>query len=857
MKNLGRYRARVVFTLGRIMVQFEQAGNGEGLENRVFTCIVLYSELAEQSGLIDCPRRDRITAAWVENPIVAEDLVRFDEFELDPRVYQLRRSGRTLKLERIPMEVLFLLMERRGQVVTREEIIEKLWGKDVFLDTDNAINTAIRKIRQVLKDDPEQPRFIQTVTGRGYRFIGQTSEVVVPPAQAPAQLQPASSSRATTGAPTGIGKRWKVIVAAIVAVLALSVGGYFYLHRTPKLTDKDTIVVADFNNTTGDSVFDGTLRQGLAVQLEQSPFLSLISEEGTQQVLRLMGKPADTRLTPEIAREICVRTASAAVLDGSIASLGSQYVLGLRAEDCRTGDVLAEEQVQAARKEDVLNALGQIASKFRTRVGESLITVKKHDTPLAQATTPSLEALKAYSAGWKASFSTGSAAAIPFLKRAIEIDPNFASAYAALGRMYGDIGESVLSAMNTSKAYELRDRASDQEKFFITLSYDLQVTGNLEKGQQTCALWVQAYPRAWEPHGLLSGDIYVARGKREESVEEGKIALGIDPDFSIGYANLAASYMALEHMDEAENTLRRASERKLEIPDFFVLRYVIAFLKGDKVGMEDEVALAREQRGTDDWMSNSEGFVLAYSGHLEAARKMSRLAADLARQTERRDTEALYEADAAVREALFENVSAARQRAVHALELSMSRDVAYGVGVALALSGDSSRSQGVTEDLSRRLPEDTRVQFTYAPTLRALLALRHGQPSKAVELLQTTIPYELGSPTTGGSEFLLGAGSLYTVYVRGLAYLAAHQGAEAAGEFQKILDHRGIVISDPIGALAHLQLGRAYALSGDNSKAKSAYQDFLTLWKDADPDIPILRQAQAEYANLTKALPRS
>jgi tetratricopeptide (TPR) repeat protein len=277
---------------------------------------------------------------------------------------------------------------------------------------------------------------------------------------------------------------------------------------------------------------------------------------------------------------------------------------------------------------------------------------------------------------------------------------------------------------------------------------------------------------------------------------------------------------------------------------------VIAFLKGDKVGMGRVAALARERRGADDWMSNSEGFVLAYSGHLEAARKMSQLAADLARKTERRETEALYEADAAVREALFGNVSTARQRAAEALELSKSRDVVYGVGFALALSGDSSRSEALTEDLLRRFPEDTRVQFTYAPTLRALLALNRSQPSKAVELLQTAIPYECGSPTEGGSEYLLGAGNLYPAYVRGLAYLAAHQGADAAGEFQKILDHRGIVVTDPIGALAHLQLGRAYALSGDKTKAKSAYQEFLTLWKDADPDIPILKQAQAEYANL-------
>ena len=781
---------------------------------------------------------------------MAADLVRFEDFELDLRAYQLRRSGRTLKLERIPMEVLFLLVERRSQLVTREEIIEKLWGKNVFLDTDNAINTAIRKIRQILKDDSEQPRFVQTVTGRGYRFIGQISEVAVPSAKAPTKEQPASSSPATTGPPAGTGMRWKLIVPAIVALLALSFGGYFYLHRAPKLTDKDTIVLADFSNTTGDSVFDGTLRQGMAVQLEQSPFLSLISDERIQQMLKLMAKPADARLTPEVSREICERTASAAVLDGSIASLGSQYVLTLLAKDCRTGDVLDEEQVQAARKEDVLNALSQIASRFRTRVGESLSTVKSHDTPLAEATTPSLEALKAYSAGWQASFSSGSATAVPFLKRAIEIDPNFASAYAALGRMYGDIGESTLSAKNTSKAYELRDRASDQEKFFISVNYELQVTGNREKAQQSCDLWVQAYPRAWLPHALLSGGIYPQLGKYEKSVEEAKTALGIDPDFSIGYSILTASYLALERTAEAENTLQQAFQRKLEIPDFHVQRFVIAFLRDDKTGMEREAAQSREKPGVDDWMSNTEGFVSAYSGHLEGARKMSRRAADLARKADRRETEALYQADAAVREALFGNVSIARQRAVDALELSKGRDVEYVAGFALVLAGDSSRSQALTEDLSRRLPGDTIVQFTYVPTLRALLALNHSQPSRAVELLQTAIPYEGGSPIEGGSEFLLGAGNLYPAYVRGLAYLAAHQGAEAAAQFQKILDHRGLVICDPVGAVAHLQLGRSYALSGDGTKAKSAYQDFLTLWNDADLDIPIFKQAKAEYAKL-------
>ena len=779
---------------------------------------------------------------------MAADVVKFGDFELDLRAYQVRRSGRSLKLERIPMEVLFLLVERRGQLVTREEIIEKLWGKNVFLDTDNAINTAIRKIRQLLKDDPEQPRFVQTVTGRGYRFIAQVAEVGAPKmVEAMAvQEKPVPSA----GVPGGIGKRWWLIVPAIVVVLALSVGGYFYFRRARKLTDKDTIVLAYFGNTTGDPVFDDTLRQGLTLQLEQSPFLSLISDERIEQMLKLMAKPADARLTPEIAREICERTASAAVLDGSIASLGSQYVLTLRVKDCRSGDILDEEQVQAARKEDVLSALSQIASRFRTRVGESLSTVKSHDIPLAEATTPSLDALKAYSVGWQVSFSSGSAASLPFFQRAIEIDSNFASAYATIGRMYGDIGESALSAENTSKAYQLRDRASDQEKFFISLNYDLQVTGNLEKAQQTCELWMQTYPRAWFPHALLAGGIYPSIGKREESVEEAKIALGIDPDFSIGYSLLADGYLAVERTAEAEKTLQRASERKLDIPDFYVQRYVIAFLKDDRAGMEREAALPREKPGVDDWMSNAEAFVSAYFGHLEEARKMSQRAADFARKAERRDTEALYEADAAMREALFGNALAARQRAGDAVELSKSRDVEYGAAFALALSGDSSRSQKLAEDLSRRFPEDTIVRFTYVPTIRALVALNHSQPSKAIELLQTAISYEGGTPIEGGSEFLLGAGSFYPAYVRGLAYLASHHGTEAAAEFEKILDHRGVVLCDPIGALAYVQVARTYALSGDKTKAKSAFQDFFTMWKEADPDIPIFKQVKAEYTKV-------
>jgi tetratricopeptide (TPR) repeat protein len=654
-----------------------------------------------------------------------------------------------------------------------------------------------------------------------------------------------ASSKA--GVESGIGKRWKAIVPAAVAALALSVAGYFYFPRAAKLTDKDTIILADFTNTTGDPVFDGTLRQGMAVQLEQSPFLSLVSEERIQQTLRLMGQSADARLTPEIAREVCERTASAAVLDGSIASLGSQYVLGMRAKNCRNGDVLDEEQVQAARKEDVLNALTQIASKFRKRVGESLTTVKEHDTPLAEATTPSLEALKAYSMGWKVVASHDTAAAVPFFKHAVEIDPKFAIAYASLGLMYGSMGETEVGTENTRKAYELRDRASDKEKFFITAYYDGRATGNQEKAQQTCEAWAQAYPREFTPHAFLAGFIYPVLGEYEKAAEEAQKTIELAPDFGIGYAHLGYNSLNLSRLGDAENAARRASERKVEIPLLALLRYDVAFLKGDNGGRQREVAAARGKSGAEELISDHEAFALAYTGHLQEARKMSRRATDLAQQAAHRERAASFETRVALWEAFYGNAPTAKPAAMAALALAKNREVQYGAALALAIAGDSSQAQALTNDLERSFPEDTSVKFNYLPSVRAFVALNHGDPAKAIELLQVAVPYELGQPRSSQTGFF---GALYPIYARGQAYLVARQGAEAAREFQKILDHPGTMVGDPISVLAHLQVGRAYAAQGDTAKAKAAYQDFLTLWKDADPDIPILKEAKAEYAKL-------
>ena len=566
-----------------------------------------------------------------------------------------------------------------------------------------------------------------------------------------------------------------VMYGATAATVVLIAGGFFLWQQrghARQLTDKDTIVLADFENKTGDSVFDDTLRQGLAAQLEQSPYLSLISDERIQATLRLMGQPGDARLIPKLAEEICERTASAAVLEGSIASLGSQYVVGLRAKNCRNGDILHQEQVQAARKEDVLNVLSQIASNFRTRVGESLATVAKHDTPLAEAMTPSLEALKAYSKGWKVASSMGNKAAIPFFQRAVDIDPQFALAYARLGHAQATgTGASDLAAANIGTAYKLRDRVSDSEKFFIASTYDMDVTGNLERAQQTFELWAQTYPREIPPHGFLAGTIYPILGKYDKAVEEGKKQIELAPDVGFAYVNSAYSLLHVGRLEEAEKVLQRADELKLEQPFFFVIRYAIAFLGGDQAGVEREVNQTQGESGAEDLLSAQAASALAYSGRLDQAILKSRQAADLALQAKQRNRAAGFEAGPALWEALFGNAQAAKEGAMAVLELSKDRDAKYGAAFALALAGEAGQAEEVAKDLGRIFPGDTSVKYSFLPAIRAMLALKpprnqKSDPSKAIELLRSASPYELGTPRSANFSFF---GALYPIYVRGLA----------------------------------------------------------------------------------------
>jgi tetratricopeptide (TPR) repeat protein len=454
--------------------------------------------------------------------------------------------------------------------------------------------------------------------------------------------------------------------------------------------------------------------------------------------------------------------------------------------------------------------------------------------------------LKAYSMGWKVLNSAGPPAALPFFKRATELDPNFAAAFAWLGWRYGEVGDLGLGKASIMKAWQLRDRASDQEKFFIDFSYDRIVTGNLEQAHRTCELWAQTYPRDLHPHSFL-GSTSKPLGKFDKAEEETRRTIELNPDHAFAYVNLAGSYLFRNRLEEAKATLQKAAERKLDMPDLVCLRYEIAFLEDDHREMERLVALGQAGSSGDDWTWGHEAAVLAYSGRLQQARKTSQRAVTLAQEGGHHDKAAQYEAAAAVREILFGNVSEGRQSAIATLDFSHDRTAEYGAALTFAFAGDSSRLQTVMEDLQKRFAEDTLVRFSYIPALRALLALNRHEPLQAIEHLQAAARYELGYL---GSTSVGFAGSLYPIYARGNAYLATHEGAKAAAEFQKILDHRGIVGSDPIGALAHLQLGRAFALAGDIGRAKSAYQDFLSLWKGADPGIPVLKQAAIEYARL-------
>jgi serine/threonine protein kinase/Flp pilus assembly protein TadD len=712
------------------------------------------------------------------------------------------------------------ILHETPQPVTR-------WNSQLPVKLDDIVSKALQKDRQLRYQHASEIR-------------SDLQQLKVITKSAPATPLQAAVSRRSA---------WKVAVPAGVIMLALLGAIIFRLgHKTApqasKLNEKDIIVLADFANTTGDPVFNNTLKQGLAVSLLQSPFLNILSDSRVAATLTMMTRPRNTQLTSEVAREICQRTHGKAYIGGSISALGKQYVLGLQAASCETGELIVEEQATADRKEEVLSALGKAAAKLREKLGESLASVTKYNQPLEEATTASLEALQQYSEQLRIMLEQGDATALPYGKRAIELDPDFAMAYAALGANYSNLNQPSLARENFQKAYDLRDRVTQRERFPIEAFYFSYVNGEIEKAIQVYNEWARIYPAASTPHDDL-GASYMTLGRYEKGAEETNAGLRLEPDDVLGYGNLADDYSALNRFKDAHAVLDQASTRKLDSQYLHLERYHLAFLENDLAAMQEQSSWATGKPGVEDAQRSDESDTEAYAGRLRRARELTRQAVDSAKRGGSADTAAYWQVNEALREAEFGNAALARQAAADAISLSSTPDIELLAALALARSGDAVQSSALADKIAAEFDRDTMIQAYWLPTIRAAIAIDRGDAQKAIELLSMASEYELGEPVQWPAH-----GTLYPVYVRGEAYLRAGDGVHAVTEFQKMIDHRGIVSNVPLGALAHLQLARAHKLAGDAAKAREAYAAFLVVWKDADPDIPILKQAKAEYAKL-------
>jgi len=724
-----------------------------------------------------------------------------------------------------------------------EDIINRALEKDRELRYQHASD--MRSELQRLKRDTETGR--ASAASSGTVAVAPESGFQVAQRPSPASsssIAPSSSSSAGkfAGVPVAGRNLGKVLVPGAIVLVVVAIAAAFYLRsrqNTLRLTEKDTIVLADFDNKTGDAVFDDALKQALAVELEQSPFLNVLSERRVSQSLRMMGHPTTEHITMDVGREVCLRTESKALLGGTISTLGSHYLIDLTAIACSTGDTLAKEQGEATSKEDVLKALSRASSSLRTKLGESLPSVQKFDVPI-EATTSSLEAIRNYSVGVRTQHEKGDAPSILFHKRAIELDPNFALAYAALSVSYLNLNQPSLAVENATKAYQLRDRVSEREKLRITADY-FRATGELDKEAQAYELWTAEYPRDTVPHNNL-GTNYMGMGQYDKAVAQFQEGLRLNPDSAILYSNLGETYLSLNRLDEAKAAFDQAFAHKLDSGILRSYMYDLAFLQGNSAQMEEQVAWAAGKPGDEDTLLSAQSETEAYYGRMSKARNFSHRAVESAIRADSKETAASWQVNAALREAEVGHVMSAKEDLDAALALSSGRDVRIAAALTMARMGDAVRAKALAEELERSYPTNTMLKLYWLPTINAAIELSEKNSSNAIVSLTAAAPYELGIPAD--------ISALYPAYVRGQAYLLAHNGTAAAVEFQKILDHKGIVVNFVTGALAHLQIGRAYATQGDTAKARVAYQDFLTLWKDADPDIPILKEAKAEYAKL-------
>ena len=786
----------------------------------------------------------------MDSPAQRPVVIRFGSFELDLAACELRENGALRKLPAQPFRVLALLIERAGDLVTRQEIRRCLWGERKYVDVDDGINFCVNQIRSALRDPAELSRFIKTVPRRGYRFAATITRRALP--NAPAPFIAADSEAGTLTAPAHPAARPPVpkatramisrigaILLPVLIVIALSLAPVNSQRKQP-LAPRGSLVVADFINTTGDAMFDDTLTQALIIELRQSPTLELLPESTVRGTLRMMDLPADQHMTPAVARELCLRAGSEAVLGGRIAAIGSHYLLSISATECGGGDLVASEQAEAARKEDVLLALSHAASRLRSALGESLPSAPSPDVP-PQVTTASLEALKNYTISLRVASTQGDAPSIPFLKRAIELDPKFALANATLAARYSNLDQPSAALQYALKAYELRDEVTERERLVIAALY-FRLSGEIEKSTQTLEMWKSEFPREARPHSSL-GVNYYYMGQYEKAAAEWEEALRRLPDDVAMYENLAVVYAALNRVDQARSLLQAGMERHLDSGTLRRMLYSVAFLRGDRAEMDRQSEWAIGRPGDEGSLLAAQSDTEAYFGRVSAARRFLARALDSATRAEFREAAALYGVITALTDAEYGNDRAALSEIKAALVLAPGRNVKVLAALALARAGETKSAEALARELESDYSSNTVLMLYRMPTIKAAIELRKGNPRRALDILAPMEPFELGLPTPSGLA------PLYAPYLRGQAYLMLHNGAAAAAEFQKISDHPGIALNSSLGALAPLQRARAAVLAND-SAAASAYRDFLALWKDADSDVPVLIAAKAEFARL-------
>jgi eukaryotic-like serine/threonine-protein kinase len=766
----------------------------------------------------------------------------FGSFRVDPEKLLLLRDNQPVALPPKAFETLLVLVRHSETVVLKDDLMKSVWP-DTFVEESNLAQN-IFVLRKALGDTTGEKRYIATVPGRGYRFAEKVRvvpdrEEIVVQSRSVTKVVIENESSPDPNRPT---QPWRWVGLAAVAVAALLGGNWYWRsHRAPKLTERDTIVVADFDNKTGDPVFDDTLEQALTIQMEQSPFLHVLSHDKTAETLKLMNRQAGARLSPEVAHEVCIRSNSQALLAGSIAAIGDQYLITLRATNCQNGDTLASAQAQADSRNQVLSSLSSVANKLREKLGESGTSVQKFSRPLEQVTTSSLEALQAYTQGRKLEDTSSPDAALPYYKRAVELDPNFAIGYAALSQIYGLLFDGTKQEQNLTKAYQLRDWVSLRERYKIEAQYYNDITGELEKEIVTLAGWAQSYPDDYQPHDQLSA-IYLSLGQYDKAIPEALASNQNRPTLD-GYRCLMESFAAANRLVEAKSTFQEARRNNFDGIQLRQLRYFVAFLEGDEAGMKEQDAWAMANPVSEAVQLTLHSSIEARRGHFVKAREVMRDAEVRAARAGAMGMVDVMKIVHGPAEADVGNTAVALQFVKEVWTNHKNPDVEATVALTFALLGKQSEAQNLIDKMNRENPLDTLAQSYTLPTIRAVVALKSNHPAEAIDLLRVTEPYEL-------ADLTMPPNALYPAYVRGLAYLQLGQDRQAAAEFQKFIDHPEVAELHHQGALARLQLGRAQARMGDKAAALKSFQNFLILWKDADPDIPIFKQAKADYAKL-------